>query len=77
MRSEVIRLHILFHNPETVKTMLPKLAVRGVSGMGFAAILTKCQVGTGVSIGSRRDWGDLLGVALAASRKSAIVRAIT
>jgi len=51
-RSEIICLHISFHNPEMVKIMLPKLAARGVSGMGFAAILTKHQVGTGLSISS-------------------------
>ena len=39
MRSEIIHLRILFHNPEMVKTMLPELAARGVSGMRFAAIL--------------------------------------
>jgi len=42
MKSENICLHISFHNPETVKMMLPELAVRGVSGMRFAAILTEC-----------------------------------
>jgi len=40
-RLEIIRLHISFHNPETVKTVLPKLAARGVSAMGFATVLTK------------------------------------
>jgi len=60
MRSEVICLCISFHNPEMVKAMLPKLAVRGVSGIGFAAILTKCQVGAGLSIGGRRNWRSLV-----------------
>jgi len=73
MRLEIICLHILFHNPEMVKMMLPELAAREVSGMRFAAILTECQVETGFSIGSRENRGDLLEVALAASCKSAVV----
>jgi len=73
MRSEDIRLRISFHNPETVKAMLPELAMRGVSSMRFAAILTTCQVGTGFSISSGGNRGDLLGVAFAASCKSTMV----
>jgi len=73
MRLEDIRLCILFHDPETVKMMLPELAARGVSSIRFAAILTECQVGTGFSIGSRGNRGNLLGVALAASYKSVVV----
>jgi len=72
-RSEDIRLHIMFYNPETVKAMLPELATRRVSGMGFAAILTNCQVGTGFSIGGGGNRRDLLEVALAASCKSVVV----
>jgi len=72
-RSEDIHLHISFHNPEMVKAMLPELAMRGVSSMRFAAILTNCQVGAGFSIGGGGNRGDLLGVALAASCKSAVV----
>jgi len=53
--------------------MLPELATRGVSGMRFAAILTKCQVGTRFSISGGGNRGDLLGVALAASCKSTVV----
>jgi len=73
MRLEDIHLCISFHNPEMVKTMLPELATRGVSGMRFAAILTKCQVETRFSIGGGGNRGDLLGVALAASCKSIVV----
>ena len=73
MRLEVICLCILFHNPETLETVLPELAARGVSSMGFAAILTKSRVGAGFSIGSRGNREVLFGVAFAAGCKSAVV----
>jgi len=41
--------------------------------MGFATILAKCQIGTGLSISGRGNRGDLLRVALAAGRKSSMV----
>jgi len=47
--------------------------MRGVGGMEFAAILAKCQMGTGFSISGRGNRGDLLRVALAAGSKSSMV----
>jgi len=73
MRLEIVCLCIVFHNPETIETVLPKLAARGVGGMGFAAIFAKCQMGTGLSISGRRNRGNLLRVALAAGSKSSMV----
>ena len=56
-----------------IKTVLPELAAGGVGSMRFATVLTECQVRTGFSIGGGGDRGILLGVALAASCKSAVV----
>jgi hypothetical protein len=62
----------VFEDPPSIESVVPKLALGGISGVGSAAINATGRMGTADTIGRGGDWGVRLRGSLAARCEGAV-----